>query len=126
MTGKPNTHTATIDQAKLKMFLFDYFNEALPGGSISTIMTTAFRALIAAGVVVIDGDTKPGKTLQIDVHGGRVALAESGEGDTWWTPQQKDVPLDFASVVEPIAEMLTAIINSPPWDGGVDWPYTRN
>jgi hypothetical protein len=118
------------DGEKLEMFLHDYYNVALPHGSISTILTTAFRALLGAGVVVLDDGT-PATDLQIDVHGGRVMLAQSdkqtgGESDTWWFPHPEgDLP-SFDGAITELVELLIKILGEAPWTGEIDHPHTRN
>ena len=61
--------------AALDAFENDYFNTPLPAGSVSTILTEAFKALLDAGVVVLEDGT-PASDLTIRVHGGRVDYRE--------------------------------------------------
>lgn len=120
--------SADINQAKRDVFLHDYFNVALPHGSVSTILTHAFNALIAAGVVVLKGDA-PHAKVTFDVHGGRVRLERTDPAtgeitNTWWTPDGGMPSLDDA--MDPIINLLVAIVGSPPWTGATDFPHSRN
>ena len=119
--------TAHEDSERLDKFLHDYYNLPLPHGSISTILTTAFRALIDAGVVVFDDGTHPTSNV-VTVHGGRVQLTKPDSDGTpvnyWWVPQG-DLP-SFDPVILALKDLLLSIVNSPPWDGPLDHPHTRN
>jgi hypothetical protein len=123
--GAPLVH---VDEQQLDVFLHNYFNLDLPAGSVSTILTSAFNALIAAGVVVLDDGT-PAQDVEIKVHGGRVQMT-TGDPDTgketglMWTPQG-GMP-SFDPAITGLAQLLVAILNSPPWKGKSHFPYTRN
>ena len=124
MNDPPKAIPAHVDKNEQKAFLHHYLNTPLPGGSVSTILTGAFRALILAGVVVLDDGTAP-EDVTINVHGGRVSFIRNGEvHPTWWTPQG-DLP-SFDKPIEALADLLVAILTSPPWTGPLDAPHTRN
>lgn len=117
-----------VDEQQLDVFLHNYFNLDLPAGSVSTILTSAFNALIAAGVVVFDDGT-PATDVQIKVHGGRVLMARQDpqtgeETGMLWTPQGGMPSSD--SAIMGLVQLLAAILNSPPWTGKTNFPYTRN
>jgi hypothetical protein len=125
MTENTSTH---INKDQLDVFLHRYLNLPLPSGSVSTILTEAFNAMIGAGVVVLDDGTPPDQ-LGFLVHGGRVMLAKGDPqsddvAKIYWTPEGDMPKLDDA--ITPIAELLVAILNSPPWTGAEDWPHSRN
>jgi hypothetical protein len=123
------THTAKaipahVDATEQTAFLDDYVNTPLPGGSVSTILTCAFRAFILAGVVVLDDGTAP-EDVTIDVHGGRVMLIRNGQvHPTWWTPEG-GLP-SFDEPLKGLIDLLVTILQSSPWTGYLDWPHTRN
>jgi hypothetical protein len=117
-----------VDEQQLDVFLHNYFNLDLPAGSVSTILTSAFNALIAAGVVVLDDGT-PATDVQIKVHGGRVQMTtqdpDTGkETGLLWTPQG-GMP-SFDPAITGLVQLLSAILNSRPWTGKTNFPYTRN
>jgi hypothetical protein len=90
MSDNNSATAAHIDEQQLDVFLHRYFNLSLPVGSVSTILTEVFNALIAAGVVLFDDGT-PGSDVQITVHGGRMVMTKPDpqtgqEVTTWWTP----------------------------------------
>jgi hypothetical protein len=121
---------AHIDSKKLDQFLHNYVNAILPGGSISTILTTAFQALLQAGVVVLDDGTSPSH-LQIHVHGGRVTLAQGdpqdgNSVDTFWIGNPPGSLPPFDEQITALAQLLVAVLGSPPWPGKFDFPHTRN
>lgn len=123
--GAPLVH---VDEQQLDVFLHNYLNLDLPAGSVSTILTAAFNALIAAGVVVLDDGT-PAEDVEIKVHGGRVQMTTGDpttgkEKGTMWTPQG-GMP-SFDPAITGLAQLLVAILNSPPWKGKTNFPYTRN
>jgi hypothetical protein len=105
----------------------EYFNTPLPAGSVSTILTEAFKALLHAGVVVLDDGT-PASDLTIHVHGGRVQLSRTDPATgniKHYLYASHGVP-DFDPAITALADLLAAILNAPPWTGVEDFPYTRN
>ncbi len=128
MTDHEDTPLVHVDEQQLDVFLNEYFDLDLPEGSVSTILTSAFTALIAAGVVVFDDGT-PAQDVQIEVHGGRVRITredpDSGQQTgMFWTPEGGMPPFDPA--IKGLVDLLRAILNSPPWTGKTNFPYTRN
>jgi hypothetical protein len=116
-----------IDNDALGAFEDDYYNTPLPAGSVSTILTEAFKALLHAGAVVLDDGT-PAKDVTIHVHGGRVQLSKTNP-DTREVEHHvyasHGVP-DFDPAITALAQLLESILNAAPWIGPQDWPYTRN
>jgi hypothetical protein len=128
MTDHEGTPLVHVDEQQLDVFLNKYFDLDLPEGSVSTILTAAFTALIAAGVVVFDDGTPP-QDVQIEVHGGRVRITKEDpntgqQTGMLWTPQG-GMP-SFDPALKGLVSLLHAILNSPPWTGKTNFPYTRN
>jgi hypothetical protein len=119
---------AHIDPDRMNTFLNDYFNIPLPAGSISTILTAAFHALIGAKVIVLDDGTSP-EDLQVDVHGGRVMLVktdpQTGKSSTTWWTHDSGLP-SFDSAIVALADLAVAVLGSPPYTGKLGWPHTIN
>jgi hypothetical protein len=128
MTTSEPTPLAHVDEQELDVFLHHYFNLDLPGGSVSSILTAAFTALIDAGVVVFDDGT-PAKDIQIKVHGGRVFLGRTnphtgkGTGAEWIFGDGAPTP---DTAITGLVQLLTAIMNAPPFTGETPRPWTRN
>ena len=126
MTDSIHAH---VDSKKLDAFLHDYVNTPLPRGSVSTILTEAFNALVGAGVVVVD-QGPPGGDDQFYVHGGRVLLDYTNPDDQT-APNGKvvwagDGVPSFDPVVQALADLMVAVLNSAPHEGPLDFPHTRN
>lgn len=120
---------AHVDDAAFTSFAEHYLNTPLPHGSVSTILTEAFNALVDAGVVVLDGPLAA-YDKQFAVHGGRVWLYSHDpknetdpDGKTVWTG---DSLPSFAPVVRGLADLLVAVVDSEPHTGPIDFPHTRN
>jgi hypothetical protein len=118
---------AVVDRKALNTFLHDYYNMPLPGGATSSILTTAFHALLSAGVVELDDGTDYADP-KVDINNGRVRLirtdpATGDEIDTWWVPE-KDLP-SFDPAIDALVDLLVKILGSEPYDGPLDWPHVR-
>ncbi len=116
---------ASVDGKQLDAFVNHYFNTPLPRGSVSTILSKAFNAFVAAGVIVLE-DGPAADVAQFYVHGGRVLLHDADTDDkTIWISGMDGVPT-FNDAITGLVDLMVAVLNAPPYTGLEDFPHTRN
>jgi hypothetical protein len=122
MSAQPKS--ITVDPTALKTFITRSNVDAPSGQAIDSILQNAWQILIEAQVFeVSDGSSSTPLTVEkltMD-NGNLIVTYAPGDGDTWLGAQTH-----ANGLVEALAYTLAAILGSPPDQGKIKWPWTRN